>query len=48
MCNDNKLNDKWLIDPHGKYQSIEPSLFFFSFSNFALFSVSNYLILFDL
>lgn len=40
MCNDNKLNDKWLIDPHGKYKSIEPSLFF-SFSNFALFSVSN-------
>ena len=31
MCNDNKLNDKWLIDPHGKYKSIEPSLFFFFF-----------------
>ena len=31
MCNDIKLNDKWLIDPHGKYKSIVTSLFFFFF-----------------
>ena len=36
MCNDNKLNDKWLIDPYGKYESIEPSLFF-SFFKFRSF-----------
>lgn len=48
MCNDNKLNDKWLIDPHGKYKSIEPSLFFFLFQ-ISLFSAwATYLIVFDL